>query len=109
MGENKNVEIMLKNIGMVYRTNDNRDVTALTSVNLDIQKGEFVSLVGPSGCGKTTLLRIIADLIKPTSGEIKIAGETPCEARLKRPLRNCFSRRGALRMEDGYKKHYASA
>ena len=84
MGENKNVEIMLKNIGMVYRTNDNRDVTALTSVNLDIQKGEFVSLVGPSGCGKTTLLRIIADLIKPTSGEIKIAGETPCEARLKR-------------------------
>ncbi|MCI5971072.1 MAG: ABC transporter ATP-binding protein [Oscillospiraceae bacterium] len=84
MGENKNTEIMLKDIGMIYRTNDNKDVTALTSVNLDIQKGEFVSLVGPSGCGKTTLLRIIADLITPTSGEIKIAGETPREARLKR-------------------------
>lgn len=51
MGENKNTEIMLKDIGMIYRTNDNKDVTALTSVNLDIQKGEFVSLVGPSGYG----------------------------------------------------------
>ena len=59
-----NTEIMLKDIGMVYRTNDGRDVTALTGVTLDIEKGEFVSLVGPSGCGKTTLLRIIADLLK---------------------------------------------
>lgn len=84
MTEAKNVEIMLKDIGMVYRTNDGRDVTALTGVTLDIQKGEFVSLVGPSGCGKTTLLRIIADLLTPSSGDIKIAGETPREARLKR-------------------------
>ncbi len=79
-----NTEIMLRDIGMVYRTNDGRDVTALTGVTLDIKKGEFVSLVGPSGCGKTTLLRIIADLLQPTSGDIKIAGETPREARLKR-------------------------
>ena len=84
MTEAKNVEIMLRDIGMVYRTNDGRDVTALTGVTLDIQKGEFVSLVGPSGCGKTTLLRIIADLLTPSSGDIKIAGETPREARLKR-------------------------
>lgn len=79
-----NTEIMLKNIGMVYRTNDGRDVTALTGVTLDIEKGEFVSLVGPSGCGKTTLLRIIADLLTPSSGDIKISGETPHDARLKR-------------------------
>ena len=79
-----NTEIMLKDIGMVYRTNDGRDVTALTGVTLDIEKGEFVSLVGPSGCGKTTLLRIIADLLSPTSGDIKISGETPHDARLKR-------------------------
>lgn len=77
-------EIMLKDIGMVYRTNDGRDVTALTGVTLDISKGEFVSLVGPSGCGKTTLLRIIADLLTPSSGEIKVGGETPRDARLKR-------------------------
>lgn len=79
-----NTEIMLKDIGMVYRTNDGRDVTALTGVTLDIEKGEFVSLVGPSGCGKTTLLRIIADLLSPTSGDIKISGESPHDARLKR-------------------------
>ena len=41
-----NTEIMLKDIGMVYRTNDGRDVTALTGVTLNIEKGEFVSLVG---------------------------------------------------------------
>ena len=64
--QNSNVEIMLKDIGMVYKTNDGRDVTALTGVSLDIQKGEFISLLGPSGCGKTTLLRIIADLLQPT-------------------------------------------
>ena len=84
MSANTSTEIMLKDIGMVYKTNDNRDVTALTGVSIDIQKGEFVSLVGPSGCGKTTLLRIIADLLTPTSGEISIAGETPRQARLKR-------------------------
>lgn len=83
MSERKNVEIMLKDIGMVYQTNDGRDVTALTGVSMDIEKGQFISLVGPSGCGKTTLLRIIADLLQPTSGEISIAGETPRQARLK--------------------------
>lgn len=78
-----NTEIMLKDIGMVYKTTDGRDVTALTSVSLDIQRGEFISLLGPSGCGKTTLLRIIADLLQPTSGTITVGGESPKAARLK--------------------------
>ena len=78
------VEIMLDNVGMVYTASDGRDVQALTSVSMDIHKGEFISLLGPSGCGKTTLLRIIADLIQPTSGNVKISGVTPREARLKR-------------------------
>ena len=76
-------EIMLDNIGMTYKTDDNRDVTALTSVTLDIKKGEFISLLGPSGCGKTTLLRIIADLLTPTQGTITVGGEIPHAARLK--------------------------
>ena len=76
-------EIMLDNIGMTYKTDDNRDVTALTSVTLDIKKGEFISLLGPSGCGKTTLLRIIADLLTPTQGTITVGGQSPHAARLK--------------------------
>ena len=78
------VEIMLKDIGMTYKSSTNADVTALTNVTMNIHKGEFVSLLGPSGCGKTTLLRIIADLLTPTVGEITVGGETPRNARLKR-------------------------
>ena len=51
------------------------DVQALESVSLGIEQQEFVSLVGPSGCGKSTLLRIIAGLIAPTAGEVRVAGE----------------------------------
>ncbi len=76
------VEIMLKDIGMVYKSEDS-EVTALTKVSMDIHKGEFISLLGPSGCGKTTLLRIIADLLQPTMGEITVGDESPKEARLK--------------------------
>ena len=79
-----NIEIMMKNIGMTYQTSTNTDVTALTNVSMNIHKGEFVSLLGPSGCGKTTLLRINADLLVPTTGEITVGGETPKDARLKR-------------------------
>ncbi len=48
------------------------NTTALTEIQLDIQKGEFVSLLGPSGCGKSTLLRIIAGLDAPTAGKIRM-------------------------------------
>ena len=79
---NEKTEIMLDSIGMVYKDQGGNDVTALTNVTLDIKKGEFISLLGPSGCGKTTLLRIIADLLHPTSGTITVGGVTPREARL---------------------------
>ena len=79
----ENVEIMLDSIGMVYKDQGGNDVTALTNVKLDIKKGEFISLLGPSGCGKTTLLRIIADLLHPTSGKIEVGGVSPKEARLR--------------------------
>ncbi len=48
------------------------NVTALENINLEVQDQEYFSLLGPSGCGKTTLLRLIAGLIEPTSGEIWI-------------------------------------
>ncbi|MCS7058728.1 MAG: ABC transporter ATP-binding protein [Meiothermus sp.] len=57
---------------------------ALKEANLEVAPGEFISLIGPSGCGKTTLLRLLADLIKPTAGTIYIGGKTPEEARKAR-------------------------
>ncbi|HZE85591.1 MAG TPA: ABC transporter ATP-binding protein [Puia sp.] len=63
--------IQLKNIEKVYRT-DTIETLALSSVSLEIAKGEFLSVMGPSGCGKSTLLNIIGLLDAPTNGDIKI-------------------------------------
>ena len=54
---------------------------ALEDIDLEIESGEFVSLIGPSGCGKSTLLRIIGDLIEPSSGATTVNGKPAREAR----------------------------
>ncbi|MDI9645970.1 MAG: ABC transporter ATP-binding protein [Archaeoglobales archaeon] len=53
----------------------NGNIHVLDNINLDVFRGEFVSLLGPSGCGKTTLLRIIAGLEKQDKGEVRLKGE----------------------------------
>ncbi|MGD1997171.1 MAG: heme ABC exporter ATP-binding protein CcmA [Anaerolineae bacterium] len=53
---------------------------ALAGVDLTVERGEFVTLVGPNGVGKTTLLRVLATLTRPTSGEVRIAGLSPAQA-----------------------------
>jgi NitT/TauT family transport system ATP-binding protein len=55
--------------------------TALSGIDLEVARGEFVSLIGPSGCGKSTLLRIIGDLIAPTTGTVEVNGKPAHEAR----------------------------
>ena len=70
-------------LGLTFQTNDG-PVNALTGVDLDVRKGDFVSFIGPSGCGKTTFLRVIADLEQPTSGSISVNGMSPEEARKAR-------------------------
>lgn len=66
---------MIKLIGInkIYRTNE-IETLALENVNLDVIKGEFVSIMGPSGCGKSTLLNIMGLLDAPSSGKIEING-----------------------------------
>ena len=70
-------------LSLTFQTGDG-PVYALSEVTLDVQHGDFVSLIGPSGCGKTTLLRVIADLEQPTGGSITVNGVSPGEARRKR-------------------------
>ncbi|WP_051231128.1 ABC transporter ATP-binding protein [Kaistia adipata] len=75
--------IDIRGLSLTFETNDG-PVQALSNIDLDIKRGEFVSFIGPSGCGKTTLLRVIADLERPTGGSITVNGVSPEEARLAR-------------------------
>jgi NitT/TauT family transport system ATP-binding protein len=59
-------------------------VTALQDIDLEVESGEFISLIGPSGCGKSTLLRVIGDLVEPSAGQILVNGKTAHRARLDR-------------------------
>ncbi|MBD0278425.1 MAG: ABC transporter ATP-binding protein [Flavisolibacter sp.] len=66
--------IQLKQIEKSYRT-DTIETLALNGINLNIAKGEFLSIMGPSGCGKSTLLNIAGLLDAPTKGEVLIDGQ----------------------------------
>ena len=65
--------IKLTNLQKIYRTKAIETV-ALENVNLEVQQGEFLSIMGPSGCGKSTLLNIMGLLDLPTSGTVEING-----------------------------------
>ena len=82
-----------KALDLTFQTNDG-PVRALKSVDLTIDKGEFVSFIGPSGCGKTTFLRVMADLERPTGGSIAVNGTSPHEARLNRAYGYVFQAAG---------------
>jgi len=75
--------VKARKVDLVFQSSDG-PVHALSEIDLEINKGDFISLIGPSGCGKTTLLRVIADLEKPTGGDIQVNEMTPEEARLQR-------------------------
>ncbi|KAA9346394.1 ABC transporter ATP-binding protein [Larkinella humicola] len=66
--------INLTNIEKVYRTSS-IETLALNNINLNIRKGEFVSIMGPSGCGKSTLLNIMGLLDEPSKGTVELDGQ----------------------------------
>lgn len=73
MGETQPI-ISLRGVSRVFRA-QRGDVVALTDVDLDIQEGEFVTMVGPSGCGKSTALNVIVGLLEASTGELLFRGE----------------------------------
>ena len=85
--------IRASNLDLTFQTNDG-PVHALKDVNLEVNKGDFVSFIGPSDCGKTTFLRCIAGLETPTSGALSVNGMTPDNARRARAYGYVFQAAG---------------
>ncbi|UZE47776.1 ABC transporter ATP-binding protein [Rhodopseudomonas sp. P2A-2r] len=79
----RRLAVDVSHVSLTFQTADGA-VDALSNVSLGIAEGEFVSFIGPSGCGKTTMLRVIADLQQPTSGELRVNGMSAEQARLSR-------------------------
>ncbi|HEY45129.1 MAG TPA: ABC transporter ATP-binding protein [Anaerolineae bacterium] len=69
-----NTLLTARNLSMIYPNGDG-GLYALAGVSFDVSRQEFLCVVGPSGCGKTTLLRILAGLLVPTSGEVNFEGQ----------------------------------
>jgi NitT/TauT family transport system ATP-binding protein len=77
--------IDIEDLSLTYRS-DHGPVRAIGAVSCKINRNEFVSVIGPSGCGKSSLLKLIGDLIPPSSGSIRIGGEEPKALRCRRQI-----------------------
>jgi NitT/TauT family transport system ATP-binding protein len=75
------IAILVENVNVEFCM-ESAVIHALSDISININCGEFISIVGPSGCGKTTLLRLIGNLQEPTSGKLLVNGKTPHQARL---------------------------
>jgi NitT/TauT family transport system ATP-binding protein/sulfonate transport system ATP-binding protein len=67
--------LRIKSVSRTYLDDDGNTVEALRDISLDVRRGEFITVIGSSGCGKTTLLRLVAGLDVPESGELILGGE----------------------------------
>jgi NitT/TauT family transport system ATP-binding protein len=88
--------VSVRNVSRIFPAGRRATVTALAAVDLEVDEGEFVSLIGPSGCGKSTLLRLIADLDAPTSGDIDVFGKPARRARIDQDYGIAFQQAGLL-------------
>ena len=85
--------ISVSDVNLTFETNDG-PVNALRDVSLKVNEGDFVSFIGPSGCGKTTLLRVVAALETPTSGQVTVNNMSPDDARKAREYGYVFQAAG---------------
>jgi NitT/TauT family transport system ATP-binding protein len=67
--------IVIERVRKLFRSRSGESQEALADISLEVERKQFVCIVGPSGCGKSTLLRLIAGLLQPSSGKIRIAGD----------------------------------
>ena len=70
----QNIMVQVSNLALTYQSAEG-EIEAIRDLSFSVADGEFVSVIGPSGCGKSTLLSIIAGLLSPTAGEIRLAGD----------------------------------
>lgn len=80
----RDIAISAQGVNKIFNPGSDEEVIALQDIHLEVQAGEFISLIGPSGCGKSTLMRLVGDLIQPTDGELLVNGKAPRRARLDR-------------------------
>jgi NitT/TauT family transport system ATP-binding protein len=76
--------VSIRAVSKAFVTGGGGRTVALERIDLDIARGEFVSLIGPSGCGKSTLLRVIGDLTGPSDGSVTVNAKLARQARLDR-------------------------
>lgn len=77
--------VTLEDVTVTFNTDRGR-VTALQDITVSLPEHGFLSLLGPSGCGKSTMLRVVADLLQPSAGEVTVLGGSPEAARKSREL-----------------------
>jgi NitT/TauT family transport system ATP-binding protein len=86
--------VEIRGLSKVFNAGKPNEVPALVDIDLVIEPGEFVSLIGPSGCGKSTQLRLIANLLEPTTGEVLVNGKPARTARLDQDYGMAFQQAG---------------
>ena len=96
--------LSIDGIDKSFTNEKNEKVKVLDHINIEIEKGSFVSIVGPSGCGKSTLLYLIAGLEKPDQGEILISGKKVDKS--GSGSRCCFSRSWIVSVADSNGERY---
>jgi NitT/TauT family transport system ATP-binding protein len=86
--------VEVRDVSKVFNAGRPNAVQALVDMDLTIEPGEFVSLIGPSGCGKSTALRLIANLLEPTRGQVLVNGKPARKARLDQDYGMAFQQAG---------------